>query len=241
MRRIPAIAIVLALGAPSCTPGDDVLLVFAAASLADAFDAVEIAFEAAHPQIDAQMSYAGSSALRNQILEGAPADVFASADAANMAPVLAAIGGSAVAHPFARNDMVIGVPAGNPGNVFGLADLEDPDLLIGLCTPEAPCGTLSDLILERAGIVAVIDTAEPNVRSLLGKLEAGELDAGLVYRTDVANAQGRVEAIEIGAAFNAETEYPIVALDGGAAETFVEFVLSARGAAILLDHGFAAP
>ncbi|MBU1226517.1 MAG: molybdate ABC transporter substrate-binding protein [Actinobacteria bacterium] len=239
----------LLLTATSCTddpdaPGSQPLLVFAAGSLSAAFEELGAAYEAAHPGVDVQVSSAASSFLREQILEGAPADVYASADPENMEQVTEA--GMARTDPvvFVRNVMEIAVPAGNPGRVTGLADFADPNLLIGLCAPQVPCGIFGRAVLEAAGIEASIDTSEPNVLFLITKIEAGELDAGLVYATDVASSE-LVEGIAIPPEWNVEAEYPIAVLTGAAhpdeAAAFVAFVLSDSGRSILTGYGFLAP
>jgi molybdate transport system substrate-binding protein len=143
---------------------------------------------------------------------------------------------------FARNRLEIVVPAGNEAGVDGLDDFADPDLLIGLCAEEVPCGELGREALEGAGVTPAQDTDEPDVRSLLTKFEAGDLDAGIVYATDVRAAGDAVEGIEIPEEDNVIAECPIAALAGAsepaAAEAFVAFVLSAEGQAILASYGF---
>lgn len=218
------------------------VLVFAAASLTDAFAAVESAFEATHPGADVQLNLAGSSALREQILEGAPADVFASANEPNMDQV--ADEGLVVGEPqiFARNVLQIAVPAGNPGDVMGLDDFANDDLLIGLCAEGVPCGDFGREVLANAGVKAAIDTNEPDVRALLTKIGADELDAGLVYVTDVTAAADAVEGIDVPADVYVDATYPIAPLaeapNPHGATAFVEFVLSAEGQAILTRFGF---
>jgi molybdate transport system substrate-binding protein len=128
--------------------------------------------------------------------------------------------------------------------VVGLADFARDDLLIGLCAEEVPCGDLARLALENAGVSAIVDTNEPDVRALLTKIEAGELDAGITYVTDVGSSDG-VDGVDIPVDVNVAATYPIVALVGAgdpdSANLFVAFVLSDRGRAILHDHGFAYP
>ena len=185
---------------------------FAAASLTDAFEEVGTAFEAANPGRTVEFNFAASSALREQILAGAPADVFASANTSNMDQV---VEGGAAAEPetFVKNLLQIAVPAGNPAGVTGLADFANADLLIGLCAEEVPCGEFGREALANAGVTPSIDTNEPDVRSLLTKVEAGELDAGIVYVTDVLSAGDAVEGIDIPADDNVIATYPIAALD----------------------------
>jgi molybdate transport system substrate-binding protein len=219
-------------------------LVSAAASLTDAFAAVEVAFEGANPGTDVVLNLGSSSTLREQILEGAPADVFASANASNMDQVVEAGENAGEPEIFVTNLLQIAVPAGNPAGITGLADFANEELIIGLCAEEVPGGEFGREALANAGVTPSIDTNEPDVRALLTKVEAGEVDAGIVYVTDVISAEG-VEGIEIPEEENVLAEYPITALSGapnpGGATAFVEFVLSDEGQAILADFGFMAP
>lgn len=230
----------VACGGAASSDGGEVL-VSAAASLSVAFGELEAAFEESNPGVDVVLNLGASSALREQILEGAPVDVFASADTANMDAVVAVdLADTPVV--FARNALEIVVPAGNPGGVVGPESFADESLLVGLCAEDVPCGRLAREALAAAGVTAAVDTNEPDVRALLTKVAAGELDAGIVYVTDVAAARG-VEGIEIPDAV--ATDYPIVVLRAAAhpegAASFVDFVLSAEGRAILAAHGFELP
>jgi molybdate transport system substrate-binding protein len=220
------------------------LTVFAAASLTDAFDEVGTAFEEANPDVSIEFNYGASSALREQILAGAPADVFASANASNMDQVVDT-GAATDPQDFVTNQLQIVVPAENPRGVAGLDDFADADLLIGLCAEEVPCGEFGREALASAQVTPSVDTNEPDVRALLTKVEAGELDAGIVYVTDVLAAGDAVEGIDIPADVNVTATYPIAALsDAGNAEVaaaFVEFVLSDDGQEILESYGFDRP
>ena len=146
--------------------------------------------------------------------------------------------------PFALNQMQIAVPVGNPAGVAGIGDFADPDLLIGLCAEQIPCGVFGRQVLALAGVDASADTNESSVLFLLTKIEAGELDAGLVYRTDVASSD-LVEGIDLPPEWNVDAVYPIAVLAGSAdregAAAFVEFVRSAEGQAILETRGFGTP
>ena len=233
----------LACGSPS-EPGRQLLLVFAAASLTEAFENLADAFEAAHPDMSVQLNLGASSSLARQILEGAPADVFASADTPNMDHVIE--GGAALnSSILVGNSLQIAVPAGNPGGVAGLDDFAREDLLIGLCDEGVPCGNFARQALANAGVVAAVDTKEPDVRSLLLKIEAGELDAGIVYSTDVLAAGNQVEAIEIPTDLNVSATYQIAALTGApnrrGADAFVSFAHSEEARGILAGHGFSLP
>ena len=167
----------------------DALWVFAASSLTDAFTEIADAFENANPDIEVQTQFAGSSQLAAQIASGAPADVFASANEAVMETLLPGgeLAGTEFSQPatFARNELVIAVPAGNPKGISSIAALTDRDLLLAICNDGVPCGTLAHEAAASAGINLRPDTEEANVRAVLAKLLLGEVDAGLVYRSDV--------------------------------------------------------
>jgi molybdate transport system substrate-binding protein len=220
------------------------ITVFAAASLTDAFTELGTTFESENPDASVEFNFGASSALREQILTGAPADVFASANTSNMDQVVDA-GAASDPQDFATNLLEIAVPAGNDAAVTGLDNFANPDLLIGLCAEEVPCGEFGREALANAGVTTSIDTNEPDVRSLLTKVEAGDLDAGIVYVTDVMAAGETVEGVEIPAGDNVVAAYPIAALtDSGnpdTADAFVEFVLSDEGQEILTSYGFDAP
>ena len=235
--------VMLACGSPS-EPGRQPLLVFAAASLTEAFENLADAFEEAHPDLSVELNLGASSSLARQILEGAPADVFASADTANMEHVIE--GGAALnSSILVANSLQIAVPAGNPGGVAGIGDFAREDLLIGLCDEGVPCGNFAREALANAGVVAAVDTNEPDVRSLLLKIEVGELDAGIVYSTDVLAAGDQVEAIEIPTDVNVSVTYQIAVLTGArnrrSADAFVTFALSEEARGILAGHGFSLP
>lgn len=221
----------------ACTGGNaHEIVVSAASSLTGVFSEMKAAFEAEHPDTNVILNFGGSSALREQILEGAPVDVFASANTVTMDQVAALVDVPSV---FAINRLAIAVPTDNPGGVSSLADFGRPELLIGLCSQAVPCGSLARVALADANVEPAVDSDEPDVRALLTKIEAGELDAGIVYATDVLGAD--VGGIPLDVA----TEYPIAALidapnPRGAAD-FLTFVLSDVGQAILQSHGFGTP
>jgi molybdate transport system substrate-binding protein len=218
------------------------ITVFAAASLTDAFGEMADTFEEENPGTTVEMNFGASSALREQILAGAPSDVFASANTSNMDQLVDADAVEGEPQTFAANELAIAVPAGNPGGVDGLDDFGNADLNIGLCAEAVPCGQFGREALANAGVTPAQDTDEPDVRSLLTKVEAGDLDAGLVYHTDVLSAGDQVEGVEVPDEFNVIAEYPLVALSASGnaelASAFVEFVQSDEGQRILESYGF---
>lgn len=247
MKPFSILLAVVLLAAVACGGDDaapDTVRVFAAASLTDAFGELAEAFEDAHPGTEVELNLAGSSALREQILSGAPADVFASANVSNM-QVVVDEGLAEAPEVLVVNELQIVVPAGNPAGVETLEDFADESLLIGLCAVEVPCGDFGRQALDAAGVDPRPDTEEPDVRALLTKVAEGELDAGLVYRTDVLSAGDDVEGIDIPADLNVVAEYPIATLTGSSpadlAAEFVAFALSDDGQAILRSYGFGSP
>lgn len=219
--------------------------VFAAASLTDAFTEIGKGFETANPEATVTFNFGASSALVQQILSGAPADVFAAASTATMGQ--ATEGGAAAGEPtvFVRNRLQIAVPAGNPGGVTGLADFAKEDLTIALCAEQVPCGAAAVKAFRAAGITPAPDTLEQDVRATLTKVQLGEVDAALVYRTDVIVAGDAVEGIDFPEADQAINDYPIVALAGApnpaGAQAFVDYVLSPDGQRVLSAAGFDSP
>jgi molybdate transport system substrate-binding protein len=221
------------------------ITVFAAASLTDVFTDLGRQFEAEHTDVAVQFNFAASSTLAQQITQGAPADVFASASPAAIQTVVDAGANSSEPSVFVQNTLQIVVPAGNPGKVTGLEDFADEDLIIALCAEQVPCGAASVTVFDVVGITPMPDSFEQDVRAALTKVELGEVDAALVYRTDVIAAGDAVEGIDFPESTEAINDYPIATLteapnpDAGAA--FVAFIQSARGIAALQDAGFQPP
>ncbi|WP_019178818.1 molybdate ABC transporter substrate-binding protein [Microbacterium yannicii] len=233
---------------PSTSPvGGEVsgdLTIFAAASLAGAFDELAEMFEQRHPSVDVRpISYDGSSTLATQLIEGAPADVFAAADERTMEKVAAA-GLVDDLELFASNTLVIAVPVGNPGGVKTIEDLGWPETTVVLCAPEVPCGAASGALLADNGVAVTAASLEQNVTAVLTKVATGEADAGLVYATDAA-ASDDVRPVAAAGAENVVNRYPIAALTGAsnppAAAAFVAFVASDEGQAVLSSFGFGTP
>lgn len=234
--------------APTTAPRSTVsgtVTVFAASSLTAAFTDLGEAFGALHPEAEVVFSFAGSSALAAQIGEGAPADVFASADLNNMAKITDAGLGAEEPAIFTTNAAQIVVGAGNPKGITDVADLADPDLIVVSCAPDAPCGAYAQKIFDAAGASVTPKSLEENVKAVVAKVSLGEADAGIVYVTDVLSAGDAVEGIDIPADRNVVAEYPIVvtkdARNPAAARSFVDFVLSPAGQQILTSYGFVAP
>lgn len=218
------------------------ITVFAAASLTDVFEELGTAFEEANPDATVEFSFGPSSGLVTQITEGAPADVIATAATSNMEELVEAEALDGEPTDFATNSLELAVPTGNPGDVDGLDDLANEDLVVGLCNEEVPCGKFAREALTAAGIEPSIDTNEEDVRALLTKVEAGEVDVGVVYKTDVLAAGDAVEGIEIPDDQNVVATYPIATVGEAAnaegAMAFIEFVLSDEGQAALAEAGF---
>lgn len=252
-RRIAVVLLALAVGvgpnmgrtplAADAAPAE--VSVFAAASLTAAFRAVATAFEAQHPGTKVSFNFAGSPALVQQIREGAPADVFASADEATMQKLVEAGAVSGTPRIFAGNLLQIVVAKGNPHRITGLADLGKPGLIVVLCGDAVPCGRYGLEAFAKAGAKAPAGSREPDVKAVLNKVALGEADAGLVYVTDVRAARDKVEGIDLPVAHNVVARYPIAGLRDGAhpdaARAFIEFVLSDPGTKILGEHGFQSP
>lgn len=215
--------------------------VFAAASLTESFGTLGTQFEAAHPGVTVKFNFAASSALAQSITQGAPADVFASASAKTMTQVTDAVD----PRTFAKNAMEIAVPPGNPGRVTQVSDLTRPGLKVALCQAQVPCGATAQAVFDKQKLTVKAVTLGADVKSVLTQVQLGEVDAGVVYKTDVQAAGTKVTGIEIPADQNASTAYPIAALKGApnaaAAAAFVAYVLSADGEKVLTAAGFAGP
>ena len=242
------VATLAGCASPIATPEDSepvTVTVLAAASLTDSFAELEQQFEADNPGVDVVLSVGGSSALAEQIVAGSPADVFAAANGTTMATVVDAGLTEGDPRDFATNTLQIVTPSDNPGAVGSLADFATAELLIALCESAVPCGSASDTVFATAGITPAPDTLEQDVKAVLTKVELGEVDAGLVYRTDVIAAGEVVLGIDFLEADSAINHYPIAALsaaaDAGAGADFVAFVLSPTGQTILQEAGFGAP
>lgn len=216
--------------------------VFAAASLQEAFEELAERFDAAYAGVEVELSFAGSSELAQQINQGAPADVFASADPATMDLVVAEGNTAAEPEVFARNVLEIAVPPGNPAGVGELADLADPEVTVALCAEEVPCGAAAQRALTEAGVEVEPVTWERDVRAALTRVRLGEVDAALVYRTDVLSAADEVEGLGFPEADVAPNDYLVAPLTTATepewAAEFTALVLSEEGAEVLAQAGF---
>ncbi|MFZ4718143.1 MAG: molybdate ABC transporter substrate-binding protein [Ilumatobacteraceae bacterium] len=255
-RRSVRLLAALALGALLVACGSDEqggdgggvtgsITVGAASSLTASFTELGDAFEGANPGVDVTFDFGASSEVVQGINEGAPTDVFASADTKNMDKLVAGAGVAADPQVFATNQLQIIVGKGNPQAVTGVADLANPDLLVVACSPEVPIGGYTQQVFDAAGVKVTPVSLEENVKSIVTKVTLGEADAGVVYRTDVIAAADKAEGVDIPADINVTAKYPIAvtkdAANATVANAFVAFVLSPDGQTILQKYGFGAP
>lgn len=220
------------------------ITVYAASSLTGAFNQLAADFTTAHRGTHITFQFGSSGDLATDIDQGADADVFASAAPKDMQIVLDA-GNASTSSNFVSNTAEIAAAPGNPRHIAALADLARSGARVALCVTTAPCGALAQQILQKAAVALRPTASEPDVKSTLAVIESGEVDAGLVYVTDVKAAGAKVVGVPIPAAQNASTEYPIAALahskHPALATAFVQYVESAAGQRVLTDAGFSAP
>lgn len=218
------------------------LTVLAASSLTDVFKEAGAAYEKENPGTKVTFSFAGSQELAAQVKQGAPADALVTADTKTMDGLSGDTGKPTV---IAKNRLVIATGEGNPEKVENLKDLADPKLKVVLAAPEVPVGRYSEQILDAQKIEVEPVSQEPNVRAVLSKVELGEADAGLVYKTDAATATDKVDAIEIPDAENAIASYPAATLKASehseAAAAFVAWLSTPAAQKILQGAGFQQP
>jgi molybdate transport system substrate-binding protein len=216
------------------------ITVLAASSLTKGFTALGAEFEAAYPGTKITFSFGSSSELETQIEQGAPADVFASADQKNMDEVVAAKANATDPVDFVKNKLEIAVEKGNPKQITSLADLNKSGVIVVLCDPSVPCGKFADEVLANASIAVTPKSREASVKATLSKVELGEADAAIVYVSDVASS-GKVDGVEIPDAVNVVTTLPVVALkdakNSALAQAWVDFVI-ARENELVDSYGF---
>jgi molybdate transport system substrate-binding protein len=253
--RAARVAFVLALtgGLAACGSGSSggnggtlsgSITVYAASSLSKGFEALGTTFETAHPGTHVKFDFDSSSVLVAQIRNGAPADVFASADQKNMQK----LGSTTAAAPtvFAKNRMEIAVGTGNPKHIATVSDLAKSGLTVVLCASEAPCGKYADQLLDRDHVTVTPKSREIDAKSTLSKVQLGDADAAIVYVTDVKGAKGKVDGVEIPDDRNVVATLPIAALkdskNAALAQAWVDFVTSSTSEQTLQQQfGFLAP
>ncbi|MGX6509974.1 molybdate ABC transporter substrate-binding protein [Rhodococcus sp. SJ-2] len=225
--------------------GSETLTVFAAASLQSTFTELGDLFEDENPGVTVEFSFAGSSSLVTQLEEGAPADVFASADTKTMGDAVDA--GLVAGEPveFATNVLTIVTEPGNPENIASFADLSREGLSVVVCAPQVPCGAATERVEEASGVALTPVSEESSVTDVLGKVTSGQADAGLVYVTDATSAGESVTAVAFPESSGAVNTYPIAELaaadNAELAAEFVDFVTGEQGRAVLGNAGFGAP
>jgi len=228
----------------SSSPATGTITVFAAASLTGAFTQIGKQFEAAHKGDTVKFSFGPSSGLATEITSGAPADVFASASPKNMQEVVSA-GDASNPQDFVKNTMQVAVPPNNPAKVTSVNDLAKKSVKVALCQPQVPCGAVAAEVFKNAGITVKPVTLQPDVKSVLTQVELGNVDAGMVYVTDVLAAGSKVKGVTIPASDNASTLYPIATISSSkhtsVAQAFMSYVLSPAGQQVLTAAGFQKP
>ncbi|HSP38319.1 MAG TPA: molybdate ABC transporter substrate-binding protein [Frankiaceae bacterium] len=229
----------------SSTEGSGTLTVFAAASLQKTFTTLGQQFEQQHPGTKVTFSFAGSSDLATQITNGAPADVFASADQKNMTKVTDAKLAAGTPANFATNLLTIVVPPSNPAKITNFSDLAKPGAKVVLCAAQVPCGTASQKVEQLTGTTIKPVSEESSVTDVLTKVTSGEADAGLVYVTDAKGAGSAVQAIDFPESAKAVNTYPAVVLTASKqpqlARQFEDYITGPQGQQVLHDAGFGAP
>ena len=256
MRRFAVIlAALVAVAAAGCSSSSSApstsssssggtITVFAAASLMETFTQIGKQFEAAHKGDTVKFSFGPSSGLATEITGGAPADVFASASPATLDVVVKA-GDAASPQTFAKNFMEVAVPPNNPANVTSVTDLAKSSVKVALCQPQVPCGAVAAEVFKNAAITVKPVTLQADVDSVVTQVETGNVDAGMVYVTNVLSAGSKLKGITIPASVNASTLYPIDTISSSKhkseAQAFVNYVLSPAGQQVLTAAGFQKP
>lgn len=214
------------------------ITVYAASSLTEAFGTLQKKFVAAHPGTSITFDFGASSDLGTQLNNGAKADVFASASTSTMADVTDA------ENPvnFTSNTLEIATPPSNPAHITGVADLAKPGVKVAVCDPAVPCGSVAQTVFKNAKVTVHPAAREPDVKSVVAAVESGEVDAGLIYVSDVHEAGAKVHGVTIPDAVNSTTTYQIAVLQSSSnaatARAFVQLVRSATGRRVLTADGF---
>lgn len=238
-------AVLVSILLAASTAGASTVTVFAAASLTEAFRAISQDFEAAYPGTKVEFNFAGSTTLARQIVAGALADVFASADEESMRKAAAAGGIAGAPQVFARDRLVIIVPRGNPKRVTGLADLARADMTVALAAPAVAVGRDAREAFGKVGVPAPAGRSATDAKAVVTRVATGEADAGVAYATDASAGEGKVDAVAIPDAQNVVVRYPIATLkaapNAAGARAFVAYVQSPSGQRVLEHAGFLAP
>ena len=252
MRRVfvalAALAVLIAAAQPAAAaapkPSGEIT-VFAASSLTESFDAIAKQFEKKYPDVTVKFNYDASSNLATQINQGAPADVFASADQDNLQKT---IDSGAVTPPpvvFTKNRLEIAVEKGNPKKIKSLADLQKSGLVVVLCADQVPCGKYAAQSLAMAGVTINPSSKEENAKATLSKVSIGEADASIVYVTDVKASKGTTSGVKIADKQNVIATYPMGVVkesqNATAAKAWVQYVTSKDGQKTLRKFGFLPP
>ena len=243
--KVAAIMIVFsAVMTTACAPQEDgvpTVTVLAAASLTESFTEIQEAFQEANPDIEVQISFGPSSGLVSQVVEGVEADVLATANTATMEQV---VQDGSVQQPvtFATNSLTVAVPAANPAGIDDFADLARPGVLVAVCEPRVPCGDAAQQVMAASGLPIEPVTYELDVKAVLAKVILDEVDAGMVYATDVMAAGSRVREVTIPADISVSVSYPIASIIDApqeeAGQRFIAFVLGEQAQSILAADGF---
>jgi len=243
---IAALTLLLISGCSSTEqPAANRIIVFAAASLKKTFTELGEQFKTQNPGSSVEFSFAGSSDLVTQLTQGAPADVFASADTKNMDK--AAQAGLLAGNPvnFASNTLTIAVAPGNPKKIGSFKDLTRQGLNVVVCAPQVPCGSATQKVEQVTGVTLYPVSEESAVTDVLSKVETGQADAGIVYVTDAKGAGDKVASVAFPEAAGAVNTYPIAVLKESKsqelARKFVDLVTGEAGQKVLNAAGFAKP
>lgn len=246
VRRLTALAAAVVVGGCGTSGGDRTeLTVLAAASLTEAFTELERAYEAEHPGVDVSLTFDSSATLAEQVVAGARADVLATADRRTMTRVVQA--GLADGRPevFTTNTLVVITPPDDPGDVDAVSDLESPDLTWSMCDPAAPCGAAAERLLDLSDVRAQPDSLEEDVKGVLTRVRLGEVDAGIVYRSDAMVSQEDVRTVDVPAADRVVNRYPITVVsdseESRTAHDWINLAMSPEGRNVLASKGFGTP
>jgi len=249
-RRVLIVALIPLIFLAACSSSSEsqqqtTLNVYAASSLATPFAYAGLAYEKEHPGVKVQFNLGASSDLARFVQEGAPADVFASADVANMEKVESEDLLFSPSVVFATTYLEIIVEKGNPLNISSLQDLTDPDLIFVTTNPEVPIGKYTAEVFDKASLTVTPDSLESNVKGIMLKVAGGEADAGIVYHSEVIASDGQVEGVKIPTKLNIVAEFPLGIIKNSAnkqeAQRFIDYLLSPVGQSLLTQYGFQTP